>query len=157
MSGVATGAGVTDTQREGEGMCPQEMGGTAEVIHIAIKSAARYNEQGDEMLACLGSQVTNEQHNQRCDTSLTEALLRACCCAQHGISEYLQHLFVTLVGISEYLQQYVMCWHHNIPTTAVSTTNFRLTLCSPSGCLKTAVYPNYCKEVYLNICNGVSE
>jgi hypothetical protein len=53
MSGVATGAGVTDTEREGEGMCPQEMGGTAEVIHIAIKSAARYNEQGDEMLACL--------------------------------------------------------------------------------------------------------
>jgi len=65
--------------------------------------------------------VTDEQHNQRWDTNLAEALLRACCCAQRGVSEYLQHLFVALVGISEYLQRYFMYWRHNVPTTAVST------------------------------------
>jgi hypothetical protein len=101
--------------------------------------------------------VTNEQHNQRWDTNLTEALLRACCCVQRGVSKLLQHFCVVMVGVSKYLQQYFVCWHHNILTTTVSTPNFCLTLYSSSGCLKTAVYLNICKEAYLNICNGISE
>lgn len=101
--------------------------------------------------------MTNKQHNQRSDTSLTDVLLQTCCYAQYGVSEYLQHFCILLAGVSKYLQQYFVCQYDNVPTPSSDTLDVHPTPYPSSECLKTAVCQNYCKEVYLNICNGVSE